>query len=102
MAPSVAATLMLLRCLTFVKCPCSVFNAKCHYNLYFFNNNNNNNVNHTHKSGINKAVYCTDNSRYKSKQTKLIYRFTSLAMYMPSKFIDSFMNVIINFQTTLS
>jgi len=27
--------------LTFVKCPCSVFNAKCHYNLYFFNNNNN-------------------------------------------------------------
>ena len=28
--------------LTFVKCPCSVFNAKCHYNLYFFNNNNNN------------------------------------------------------------
>jgi len=29
--------------LTFVKCPCSVFNAKCHYNLYFFNNNNNNN-----------------------------------------------------------
>ena len=22
--------------------PCSVFNAKCHYNLYFFNNNNNN------------------------------------------------------------
>ena len=25
--------------LTFVKCPCSVFNAKCHYNLYFFNNN---------------------------------------------------------------
>ena len=30
--------------LTFVKCPCSVFNAKCHYNLYFFNNNNNNNL----------------------------------------------------------
>jgi len=23
-----------------LKCPCSVFNAKCHYNLYFFNNNN--------------------------------------------------------------
>jgi len=41
--------------LTFVKCPCSVFNAKCHYNLYFFNNNNNNN-NHLEFRGSHSAT----------------------------------------------
>jgi len=25
-----------------VKCPCNIFNVKCHYNLCFHNNNNNN------------------------------------------------------------
>ena len=58
--------------LTFVKCPCSVFNAKCHYNLYFFNNNNN--LSHLSLLGFSLAHIVITISRHQvsSPRTKVV------------------------------
>ena len=44
------------------KCPCSVFNAKCHYNLYFFNNNNNN-LHDLYTEEVNKVALSSEDDK---------------------------------------
>jgi len=48
-----------------VKCPCNIFNVKCHYNLCFHNNNNN-------KTALSLPAKSAD--RYQVTQQTVTYR----------------------------